>query len=69
MLCLILFIFFSSMCHSRCCPGIDGQPFVPSDFSFLEIMMNKNFWSLLFYFEKLSIALNAMVSGGLIWIH
>jgi len=31
--------------------------------------MNKDFWGLLFYSEKLFVALNAMVSGGLIWIH
>ena len=50
-LCLILFIFFSSLCHSRCCPSIVRQPSVPSNSSFLEVMMNKYLWGLfIFYF-------------------
>ena len=61
--CLVFFIFFSNMCHNRCCLGIFGQPYVPSGSSFHEIMMNKDFWSLLFYLDKLSIALNATVLG------
>lgn len=57
------------MCHGRCCLGIVGQLCVPSDSSFLEVTMNKDFWGLLFYFENLSVALNAMVLGELLWIH
>ena len=68
-LCLALLIFFSSMCHSRCCPNMVGQPFVPSNSSFVEVMVNKDFWGLLFYSNKLSVTLNAIVSGGLLWIY
>ena len=63
---LVLFIFFSSMCHSRCCLGVVGQLSVPSGSSFLEVIVNKNFWSLLFYFDKLFVALNAIMLGGLL---
>ena len=31
--------------------------------------MSKDFWSLLFYLDKLFIALNATVSGELLWIY
>ena len=65
-LCLVLFIFFSSMCHSRCCPNVVGQPSVPSGYSFLKVIMNKDFWGLLSYFDKLSIALNVTISSGLL---
>ena len=68
-LCLFIFIFFSSMCHSRCCLGIVEQPSVPLDSYFIEVMINKDFWGLLCYFDKLSVTLNAIVSSGLLWIH
>ena len=32
-------------------------------------MMNKDLWDLLFYYDKLYVALNATVSSGLLWIH
>ena len=31
--------------------------------------MNKDFWGFLFYFDKLSIELNAIMSGGSLWIY
>ena len=31
--------------------------------------MNKDLWDLLFYYDKLYVALNATVSSGLLWIH
>ena len=31
--------------------------------------MNKDFWGFLFYFDKLSVALNAIMSGGSLWIY
>lgn len=67
-LSVFLFIFFSNMCHSRSL-GIVGQPSIPLDSYFIEVMMNKDFWGLLFYFDELSVALNAIVSSGLFWIH
>ena len=66
---IYIYIFFSSMCHSRCCPSLVGQPSVPSSSSFLEIMMNKDFWGFLFYSDKLSVALNDMVLGRSLWIY
>ena len=54
------------MCHNRCCPGVVGQLSVPSGSSFLEVIVNKNFWSLLFYFDKLFVALNGIMLGGLL---
>ena len=68
-LCLILFIFFSDMCHSRCCSSLVGQSSIPLSSSFLEVMMNKDFWGFLFYSDKLSVALNATASGWLLWIY
>lgn len=68
-LCSIPFIFFSSMCHSRCYSGLVGQPFIPSSSSFLKVMMNKDFWNFSFYSNKLYFALNATASGGLLWIY
>ena len=68
-LCLILLIFFSSMCHSRCCPSLVRQPPIPSSSSFLEVMINKDFWGFLFYYDKLYVALNDMVLGGSLWIY
>ena len=49
-MCLTLFIFFSSICHSRCCSDLVGQPSVPSRSPFLEVIMNKDFWGFLFCF-------------------
>ena len=45
------------------------QPYVLSNSSFLKAMMNKDLWDLLFYYDKLYVALNATVSSGLLWIH
>ena len=66
---IYIYIFFSSMCHSRCCPSLVGQPSVPSSSSFLEIMMNKDFWGFFFSSDKLSVALNDMVLGRSLWIY
>ena len=56
------------MCHSRCCLDVVGQPSVPSGSSFFKVMMNKDFWGFLSYSDKLSIALNVIVSGGIFLI-
>ena len=68
-LCLTLFIFFFSMCHSRCYSGLVGQPSVPWGSSFLKVMMNKDFWGFFFCSDKISVALNAIALGGLLWIY
>ena len=41
-----------------------GSFFVPSDSSFIEVMVNEDFGVYLFYSDKLSVALNAITSGG-----
>ena len=41
-----------------------GSFSVPSNSSFVKIMMNKDFWGLLFYSDKLSVILNAITSNG-----
>ena len=41
---------------------------VPSSSSFVEVMMSEDFWGLLFYSDKLYVALNAITSGGSLWI-
>lgn len=68
-LCLVLFIFFSNKCHSSCCPDVVGQPSILSSSSFLKVIVNKDFWDLLSYFDKLFVVLNATVSSGLLWIY
>ena len=57
------------MCNSRFCPDLVGQPFIPSDSSFLKVMMNKEFWGFFSYFDQLSVALNTIMLGGLLWIY
>ena len=42
---------------------------LPSSSSFLEIMMNKDFWGFFFSSDKLSVALNDMVLGRSLWIY
>ena len=66
---IIRLIFFSSMSYSRCCSNVVGQPSVPSCSPFPKVMMNKDFWGFLSYSDKLSIALNVIVSSGLLWIY
>ena len=41
--------------------------FVPSGSSFVEVIMNEDFWGM-FYPNKLSVALNAITSSGQLWI-
>ena len=41
---------------------------VPSSSSFVEVMMSEDFQGLLFYSDKLYVALNAITSGGSLWI-
>ena len=41
---------------------------VPSSSSFVEVMMSEDFWGLLFYSDKLYVALNAITLGGSLWI-
>ena len=41
-----------------------GSFSVPSDSSFIEVMVNEDFGVYLFYSDNLSVALNAITSGG-----
>lgn len=66
---IVRLIFFSSMSQSSYCSNVVRQPSIPSCSHFPKVTMNKDFWGSLSYSNKLSIAFNAIVSGGLSWIY